>query len=172
LPVVLGALCFLLFPLPQIGLPGRCPLGCARRRAFLPGYGCGVTHGLQESLVVLHAKGESVLVETALRPHVPGFEIAMVGRNGILDLRDVRQGGFAGGSSDGRMEEKGRLKGSFSCKSASTEGKNGNTDFTPAAYRVTSQLPFLKSYTALPEGASREFSSPSLQLIGWTRGFV
>src|SRR5215831_17114441 len=34
---------------------------------------------------------------------------------------------------------------SFSCTSASVEGKIGNTDFTPAATRVTSQLPFRRS---------------------------
>jgi hypothetical protein len=64
------------------------------------------------------------------------------------------------GSSDGHTEEKRASKRSFSCKSASAkvpvqkcqcksasaEGKNGNTDFTSAAYRVTSQLPFCRSY--------------------------
>ena len=49
------------------------------------------------------------------------------------------------GSSDDCTEEKRASKKSFSCKSASAEGKNGNTDFTPAAYRITSQLPFRKS---------------------------
>ena len=50
------------------------------------------------------------------------------------------------GSSDGHTEEKRASKRSFSCKSASAEGENGNTDFTSAAYRVTSQLPFCRSY--------------------------
>ena len=49
------------------------------------------------------------------------------------------------GNSDGRTEEKRASQRAFSCKSASTEGKNGNIDFTPAAYRVTSQLPFRRS---------------------------
>jgi hypothetical protein len=33
----------------------------------------------------------------------------------------------------------------FSCTSASAEGQNGHIDFTPAAYRVPSQLPFRRS---------------------------
>src|SRR5262249_10841252 len=45
------------------------------------------------------------------------------------------------GSSDGQMEAKRTSIRPFSCKSASAEGKNGNTDLTPAAYRVISQLP-------------------------------
>jgi hypothetical protein len=49
------------------------------------------------------------------------------------------------GSSDGRTEAKRASTRPFSCKSASAEGKNGNTDLTPAAYRVPSQLPFRRS---------------------------
>jgi hypothetical protein len=49
------------------------------------------------------------------------------------------------GSSDGRTEAKRDSTRPFSCKSASAEGQNGNTDLTPVAYRVTSQLPFRRS---------------------------
>jgi hypothetical protein len=53
------------------------------------------------------------------------------------------------GNSDDHTAEKRASQRSFSRKSASAEGKNGNTDFTPAAYRVTSQLPCRRSYMRL-----------------------
>jgi hypothetical protein len=58
-------------------------------------------------------------------------------------LRPVE--GFGTRSSEGRMEAKKASQRSFSYKSASAEGENGNTDFTPAADWVTSQLPFCRS---------------------------
>jgi hypothetical protein len=54
------------------------------------------------------------------------------------------------GSSDSRTAEKRAPQRAFSRKSASAEGKNGNTDFTLAAYRVTSQLPCRRSNYAFP----------------------
>src|SRR5262249_41445689 len=49
------------------------------------------------------------------------------------------------GNSEARTAEKRASQRAFSCISASAEGKNGNMDFTPAACRVTSQLPFRRS---------------------------
>jgi hypothetical protein len=50
------------------------------------------------------------------------------------------------GSSDGKTEAKRASTRPFSCTSASAEGQNGNTDLVPAVYRVTSQLPFCRSF--------------------------
>jgi len=50
------------------------------------------------------------------------------------------------GRSDGKTEAKRASTRPLSCKSASAEGQNGNTDLMPAAYRGTSQLPFCRSY--------------------------
>jgi len=53
-------------------------------------------------------------------------------------------------SSDGKTEAKRASTRPCSCKSASAEGKNGNTDLTPATYWVTSQLPCRRSNYAFP----------------------
>src|SRR5215475_14046174 len=55
------------------------------------------------------------------------------------------------GNSDARVGEKRASQRAFSCTSASAEGKNGNMDFAPAAYRVPSQLPLRRSILRLSD---------------------